>query len=377
MFYVISCKINSSFKQRTEVFVCPVKWVKGGILYWPPIEKKVQPGMQCKNWRDYKFSKAKWTKYENFKILRNNQIFMDFDEASIVEIEELKNPTEFSDSSTESEEPEDEPCKKSKDIDVQDIINKANEESIPEIMKRPLIPKGTKEVDTESNGLAPKLEKLDQIYLNQDGGYNFDSTGLRFEQDDLNDGCLVSEVITILPRDEEIEHFEHHNYAGIDDRAQIIGNKIVTKESGVNNNLRNIDSSSNGSSYFDNASSHLKTVGGRDSLSQDPPNDSLQQVLNDILSYDESNIELLDQIDNNSLKRIEIKIQNLTRLSCAVAYNQIETGKKLESIINMFMNTNKEIPEVLDEGVPVESLDGLKILDDKLSDLSFRAALIQ
>lgn len=74
MFYIVSCKINVGTKQRTEAFVCPTNWIKNGVLYWPPKEKKVQPKAQIKNWKTYKIAKN-WTRYENFKILRNKKIF--------------------------------------------------------------------------------------------------------------------------------------------------------------------------------------------------------------------------------------------------------------------------------------------------------------
>lgn len=70
MFKVVSCKIEDNYGRRTEVFACPSAWIVGGVIYWPPPEKKRNPNYQCKNWLKYKRDES-WMQYTKFKILED------------------------------------------------------------------------------------------------------------------------------------------------------------------------------------------------------------------------------------------------------------------------------------------------------------------
>ncbi|KAL5291487.1 hypothetical protein ACFFRR_010715 [Megaselia abdita] len=372
MFYVVSCKIEVGRISRKEVFVCPKKWIKKGVLYWPEAEKKVKPAMQCKNWKNYKFS-TNWPKFPSFKILRNNQEFADFEDASLVEREELKIATEASDSSSSSDNEGDDEDEELTSKSHAEKVVISSSSVIPPIMKRPPCPnmhfENDSQIQTTQNGNpSEKTENTQVKNLFQDTDI-LNASQVVTGQDLMlngNNNDFVTLYTEPLTRNEG-----HASNAGNSFTAFLDGN--TSGHFNAQANLQNISHSIFGS------------ISSQASQSQDRNSDSLESLMKDLTGYQESDdltLKLSEHLNQTVSQQeistpLEQNVANIVKLLGFVALKVISMDRRQAEMQTLLITPKGGDIGLVDSEIPVDSVDKLESFEENLNDEMFRASLVR
>ncbi|KAL5276592.1 hypothetical protein ACFFRR_008374 [Megaselia abdita] len=358
MFYVVSCKVDVGRFTRTEVFVCPVKWIKKDILYWPNPERKVSPSVQCKNYKNYKLESS-WLQYSNFKILRNKKKFANFDEATKAEIEELKEVTEKSQSSSASSEDEEQPQSSNKakaQFNIENVMEHSRK--IPQILKRPVT-----NIQSSSSSVMVSEEETtcDQghfsniIFDDEQKGEQI-SAANQSQQFSIS----IGEHAFFCSGDQQVS--SETIYA---DQQALPGNESVSEEA---------------------VDSKKTTNSQQEVLILEKPsevNDSLDEFMATFLRNEEEP-DLLEQVrrdiqnpeKNANPMSLEESIVNLTKIVSLIALKQVSISQKLDDIQTLLITPRGDDVKSVCSEIPVKTVEELKLFENKLSDQTFKSKLI-
>lgn len=303
--------------------------------------------------KNLKFSETTKFLVSNFSLnlflFFNNFCFVldDFEQASAIEKEELDNPTEHSDVSSESSSDDaDDEAEIKKDLvkNVQDIINKASDSNVPKILKRPgdIVPIASKSISEIQGQIITQTEEVPAsrfaATLQETSSTINERQTLQFTV--INDNGIASQSIEVVN--------ENQNWNG-DETAQ-------------------------------------------DYIKEPQPDDSLQKALHDLftsednVSSNDANVEITGQFDEDifngqvhseNIDNIGQKLDNISKILNFVAVKQIQMDKKIDSLVNALITTTSiNVEEIADNKIPADSIENLDMLEEKLNDLEFRASMV-
>lgn len=277
-----------------------------------------------------------------------------FDEASLVEQEELQNPTELSETSSESESEAEYQITKSVDMNSSKVLMEAtNETAIPKILKRP------------HQGAIVVMQNNNFDQENAVASYSIIET---------------SETINEITEQQELTEPNLHT---IDSSVNQAENAKFEINSIPTSNMIYMNS---GESKHHEGTSHTPTTHSSDSPTFNfenppkPPDESLQIVLNDLLTDDINSESFYAQLAGdtcNEQENLQQQISQLVKLTNIIAIKQLQIERKVDNILNIMVNTNADNKDIVtDQKIPVNSVEELQVLNEKLNDQSFRAGLV-